>query len=458
MHSLPLNDNKHLILHWLEKSKAIAELIPMMAIRGISILLQFFLQLIIARLTGTAGVAMVQVYQSWVSVLGETNCLGLANKATKFTALAETYAKIKQQLITCCVIIIIIWVAAGSLLVLGLWSKLISRGELNTVVITCLAISALCFAILRLVSSSLKALDKVNTAIMLENILATMIVLAVLAIGFSQGYLSAKITADMIIVVLTIALTLASSICLFCCWNALRCKQAQFVTLHSSSWGQRIRQLCNKETLFFWGTSVLSIVFLNAPFLLASNSADLHQVGLFAIAYKCVTPITTILLMLGAVFAPKFAIAGNDLNSNDLHVNLRQTQIASLVFYLPVVSVLVFFPDQVLNLFGKEFIDAKKFLYLLIGAQLINALTGLPGVMLNMIGKSHIEFIGTAIFCLMLLIVGYISSEAYGLYGLAICYGLAVSGKNIWSYYWAIRVINQISNAAKKKGDDYETA
>jgi O-antigen/teichoic acid export membrane protein len=458
MHSLPFNDNKFLILHWLDRAKAIAELIPMMAIRGISILLQFFLQLVIARLTGTAGVAMVQVYQSWVSVLGETNCLGLANKATKFTALADTYANIKQQLVTCSLIIIFIWLVASLLLVLGLSTKLLSRGELNIVVITCLAVSVLCFAILRLVSSALKALNKVNTAIMLENILATIIVLAVLAVGFSQGYLSTTITAEMIIVVLTIALTLATSICLFYCWAALRCEQAQLVTLHNSSWGQRIRQLCNKETVFFWGTSVLSIIFLNAPFLLASNSADLHQVGLFAIAYKCVTPITTILLMLGAVFAPKFAIAGNDLNSKELLANLRQTQIASLIFYLPVVSILIFFPDQVLNLFGKEFIDAKKFLFLLIGAQLINALTGLPGVMLNMIGKSHIEFIGTAIFCLMMLVVGYISGEAYGLFGLAICYGLAVSAKNIWSYYWAIRIINQISNAAKKHRDNYEKA
>jgi O-antigen/teichoic acid export membrane protein len=78
-----------LILYWLDRSKAITRLIPMMALRGISVLLQFFLQLVIARLTGTAGIATVQVYQSGVSFLGETNCLGLANKATKFTALAD---------------------------------------------------------------------------------------------------------------------------------------------------------------------------------------------------------------------------------------------------------------------------------------------------------------------------------------------------------------------------------
>lgn len=450
MYSQPLNYNMPLILYWLDRSKAITGLIPMMALRGISVLLQFFLQLVIARLTGTAGIATVQVYQSWVSVLGETNCLGLANKATKFTALAESYANIKQQLITCSIIITMIWFAGSALLVLGPSAKLMPSGELNAVVITCLAVSVLCFAIMRLVSSSLKALDKVTTAVVLENILATIIVLAVLAIGFSQGQLTAQITADTIIVVLTIALTLATSACIFSCWNALKCKQAQLVTLHTNSWSVRIRQLCNKETLFFWGTSVLSIVFINAPFLLASNSTDLHQVGLFAVAFKCVTPITTILLMLSAVFAPKFAIAGKAFNGTDLLANLRQTQIASLAFYLPVVAVLMFFSDQVLSLFGEEFIEAKQFLYLLIVAQLINALTGLPGVMLNMIGKSHIEFIGTALFCLAMLVGGYISGEAYGLYGVAICYGIAVSGKNIWSYYWATRAIKQISNTRKQ--------
>jgi O-antigen/teichoic acid export membrane protein len=296
----------------------------------------------------------------------------------------------------------------------------------------------------------------VTTAIVLENILATIIVLGILAIGFSQGQLSTQITADTIIVVLTVALTLATSACIFCCWNALQSKQAQLVTLYTNSWGQRIRQLCNKETLFFWGTSVLGIVFLNAPFLLASNSANLHQVGLFAVAYKCVTPITTVLLMLSAVFAPKFAIAGKAGNGTDLLANLRQTQIASLTFYLPVVTVLIFFSDQILNLFGEEFIEAKQFLYLLIVAQLINALTGLPGVMLNMIGKSYIEFIGTALFCLAMLVGGYISGEAYGLYSVAICYGIALSGKNIWSYYWAIRVIKQTSNTAKTLGNDNE--
>jgi O-antigen/teichoic acid export membrane protein len=458
MYSLPLNYNMPLILHWLDRSKAITGLIPMMALRGTSVLLQFLLQLVIARLTGTAGIATIQVYQSWVSVLGETNCLGLANKATKFTALAETYAKIKQQLITCSIIITIIWLAGGLLFVLGLWTKLKPSGELNTVVIACLAISVLCFAIMRLVSSSLKALDKVTTAIVLENILATIIVLAILAIGFSQGQLNTQITADTIIVVLTVALTLATSACIFCCWNALKCKQVQLVTLYPNSLGQRIRQLCNKETLFFWGTSVLSIVFLNAPFLLASNSADLHQVGLFAVAYKCVTPITIILLMLSAVFGPKFAIAGKAFNGSDLLANLRQTQIASLAFYLPVVAILMFFSDQVLNLFGEEFVGAKKFLYLLIVAQLINALTGLPGVMLNMIGKSHIEFIGTALFCLAMFVDGYITGEVYGLYSVAICYGLAISAKNIWSYYWAIQVIKQISNTAKRSGNDNEAA
>jgi O-antigen/teichoic acid export membrane protein len=78
--------------------------------------------------------------------------------------------------------------------------------------------------------------------------------------------------------------------------------------------------------------------------------------------------------------------------------------------------------------------------------------------MLNMIGKSHIEFIGTALFCLAMLVGGYISGEAYGLYGVAICYGIAVSGKKIWSYYWAIRAIKQISNTRKQLGNNHETA
>ena len=78
---------------------------------------------------------------------------------------------------------------------------------------------------------------------------------------------------------------------------------------------------------------------------------------------------------------------------------------------------------------------------LLAAGHLVNAATGLPGLLLNMAGQARAEFM-TVLFTLLagLPLTGWLG-HAYGAAGVALAFSVMVATKNLASYLLARRLL-----------------
>lgn len=410
--------------------------------RGIGIGLQILMQFAIARVAGPAGIGLVQVYQTWTCVLGETSAAGLPTEAMKVVSRDNHPDRVMARLTRSLKSILMLWVPFAALVLLAgqidaHWMPFSLSGQLA------LILSILCFAVLRLCAETLKALGSSIKAIFAENLilpgLMTLLCLTLLLSG--QGFAN----AEQLIYVASLFLVISSLYSLVVSLIKVRqakIKQAQSKQTQTEDIGSNPSKARNQqdaifssETPFFWGTAVLSIGFLNLPFVLMPWFAEMEEVGLFALAFKCINPISTILIMLGAVFGPRFAQAKGPEETRRL---LVRSQLISVAMYLPMLLPMLLFAEPLLGLFGQEFVAAKSYLLILAAAQLINAVTGLSGYLLNMQGFGKVEFQGAVLFCTFALLAGMAAGQAYGAYGVAVTYSAALAGKNLWSYAFAL--------------------
>ena len=188
------------------------------------------------------------------------------------------------------------------------------------------------------------------------------------------------------------------------------------------------------ELLSLWGIGVLSICFLQLPFIVLPIYVDAAQIGVFAVAHKLINVVTTLLLLLAAIFGPAFARQAAQCDAAGMLDLLRRTQLISTAVFLPVSLTLIALANPLAQLFGEDFGDLQIYLVILTAGQLINAATGLAGVMLNMAGAASKE-LSTLVIAMILALGGslWIGPE-FGAIGLACVFSGSIAFKNIASY------------------------
>ena len=192
-----------------------------------------------------------------------------------------------------------------------------------------------------------------------------------------------------------------------------------------------------------WAISVLSIALLHLPFLLLPLYADMAQVGVYAVAHKLINVSTTLLLLQAAVFGPAFARAAAAAHSIALQRLLRRTQLISTMIYLPVAGGLLLASDPLAVLFNLQPSALRPYLLILAVGHLINAATGLSGVLLNMAGAAAIELRALACATLFTILLTPLVGPAYGALGLTCLFSGTVAIKNLLSYTAARRYLQQ---------------
>lgn len=428
---------------------SIQQVFKLITFRGLGVALQVLMQFAIARVGGAAAIGLMQIYQTWTCVLGETTALGLPTQTMKSVSLDSEsntiVLRIKRSLRT----LFLAWLVVAGLAVIASFT---APNWISFSIGSQLALlwSVLCFAVLRVSAEALKAMNHSTEAVLSENAIVPLLVTVFCLLLVANGIEPAEKVMGMVpigealIYAASVFLTLSTVYSLTCCLINARNKFVNAEPKRQTSLStmpEMAVTLFTGETRFFWGTAILSIAFLNLPFLLMPWFGSVEEIGLFALAFKCINPISTILIMLGAIFGPRFAQAFcRDRGKKKLRSLLWQSQLISVGLYLPILLPILFFAESILVLFGDEFRDAKIYLFILAAAQLVNALTGLSGNMLNMVGLGKTEFHGSLIFCGIAIFLGIWAGTVYGLEGVAITYSAALAGKNLWSYFFALKV------------------
>ena len=386
-------------------------------------------------MVGASGLGVLQLFTSWTCIAGEILGQGLPTRAMRLisVAYAEQQGEVIRELLREARRKIIgVWfllaLVAGIPLALLMHSQTPPDWTHYGSLLIGAALAAPFFSLLRLYSESLKATGAALAAVTLESLTSPLFLLLVCAACWLTGQ-----------TLVTIALLVAFGLSLVVTPLALhfRLKQQLALLLPADSLHENVVAASPKvrgELLFLWGGGVLSIAFLQLPFLVLPIYVDTAQIGVFAVAHKLINVVTTLLLLLAAVFGPAFARQAAQSDSSGMLSLLRRTQLISTAIFLPVSLALIVLANPLAQLFGEDFGDLQIYLLILTAGQLVNSATGLAGVLLNMAGAAWKE-LSTLVVAMIFALGGsvWIGPE-FGAVGLACVFSGSIALKNIASY------------------------
>lgn len=444
---------------------------------------QMGVQIAVGALAGASAIGALQLHMAWSSVAGEVLGRGEATRAMRDTAVIARHrasAPIRDNLRRAFGHIASFSAVLGGvalLLVAGLGAAAgaaggacpasspgplagFSPGCLLSTDEAVLAVSVIAaaplFAFTRVLAETLKALDKPLLAVSVENAAVPLAVLgACAALAWHGAGARAVLNALLIAAVLGAG---AATLLLLCAVRREVQREVRREVLpdaprqgpqHGSRRAERAplkpRALAEagplgpREQLHFWLTGLLNIAFLQLPFLVMPWLVSVDDVGEFAVAHKLVNVITTLLILLAAVYSPRFARAAAAARFDEARRLLRETQYLSLALFTPVWVILLILADPLAWLFSLGERDLLPFLLILGAGQLINAATGLCGVMLNMSGAPQFETRILSICTLLTLVAAAGLGSTRGALGIAAASAGGIALRNLASYVMALR-------------------
>ncbi|MBT8448096.1 MAG: oligosaccharide flippase family protein [Gammaproteobacteria bacterium] len=409
--------------------------------RGIGLLLQLSLTVILGRMLGAAGMGVFSLYTSWMMMFASISDLGMPNHVLR-TVSVEDDRKKRNQAIRFTLSVIKTLLLSGVLLafLMMLISDLVSPNNSSIdyqTILTLSALSAVAFTIIRVLSEALKGIRQVNLALTAETALLPLAVLTVLGILHLYDW---DISAQGYLVLHLILMIVVTMVML---WMLLHFKAQSLKTDE-----EEVPALFNRSLLPFWGSGLLNMWFMNMPIILLPQFATTEEIGVFGVAYRLIAFASIILVTLASLFAPKFArdFANSDVEA--LKQGLKHSQKLSMLIFIPMLIVFTVFAEPMLGMFGEEFKAGKEILWILVVGQTINAATGLVGFMMNMIHQEKQEFYIHLTTTLTLMAMIFLLGNPYGVTGVAVAYAAALVIKNLTSLIFSLYHLNAMQRLA----------
>jgi len=407
--------------------------------RGIGLVLQLSLTVILGRLLGAAGMGVFSLYTSWMMMFASFADLGMPNHVLRTVSVQDDRNNRNQAISFTLLVIKTLLISGGvvSLLVL-LFSDYFVAEDANVdyqYVLAVAAVSAIAFMIIRILSEALKGIRQVNLALAAETALLPFAALLMLGVLYLYGW---DITAQGY---LALHLVLMIAVTAFMIWMLLRLKT-------QSQTDDAVPTLFNRGLLPFWGGGLLNMWFMNMPIILLPQFASTEEIGIYGVAFRLIGLASIILVTLASLFGPKFArdYANNDAEA--LKQGLKHSQILSMLVFIPMLIVFTLFAEPVLGIFGEEFKAGKEILWILVVGQTINAATGLVGFMMNMIHQEKQEFYIHLTTTIMLTPMIFLLGNLYGVIGVAVAYASALVIKNLISLIFSLYHLNAMQRLA----------
>ena len=163
------------------------------------------------------------------------------------------------------------------------------------------------------------------------------------------------------------------------------------------------------------------------------------QVAGLNVAQRLAQIVVFFLIAFNGVIAPRFA----KLNANGDMVGLRKLaqRSANLLTLatLPVVLVTVIWGKLILAVFGEQYIAAYPLLVIIMAGQLINALTGSVGFLLNMTNHEQIMRNIVVTSSVITVLVSIIATTLFGVVGAASALTLGLVINNLTAAYFVFK-------------------
>ena len=170
-------------------------------------------------------------------------------------------------------------------------------------------------------------------------------------------------------------------------------------------------------------------MMISASFLFISNWTDTFmlgamvskgELGVYNVAFKLASLALVIIASVNTVLAPKISKLFFENNIDGIKKEVQKaTKIITYVAF-PLVLVLILFRNQVLLLFGEEFLIGGRTLVIISLGMLFNAMSGSVAQILNMTNNQKQFRNFTLISAVLNVFLNYFLIKSYGIEGAAI--------------------------------------
>ena len=184
-----------------------------------------------------------------------------------------------------------------------------------------------------------------------------------------------------------------------------------------------------------WAATSMSLVVQWSGILIAGALVSSTEIAFLSAAQRTAMLTSFVLIVVNMVVAPRYALLWKEHKISEIQRLAKWSTRGMILLVLPVISVMVIFPDYIMSLFGDEFAVAGTLLAIMAVGQFINVATGSVGYLLNMSGHER-DFRKVTMFAGPLtIILSYLFIVQWGVLGAAIATAVGLSLQNIGALF-----------------------
>jgi O-antigen/teichoic acid export membrane protein len=412
------------------------------SIRLLGLILQFGLGIAVARFLGASGSGIYSIYTSWFNLLSNVIAFGLPQLCTRKVSVLFSQGNIphirqfilfsfKTFILISTPIIFVFYFLNTHI------ATALAGGQEQGYVLKLAAIAAAAFIFLKFLSEILRSINRLNTAMLIESFsLPLLLIVGVYAIYVAP--VSDKAAHFLITHILL--LVFLSWISWFFCNRQLKRHNSPQPPPDAPTFTAP----ATHTLLTFWVSSTLGMWFLNMPLLVAPIFAELHDTGVFSAAYRLITVIVNVMMVLAGMYGPRFARNFNDRHFQELQNDLKKTAYLSFAMFAPLFVAFIAIPEWILGIFGSDFEAGADWLRVMAVGQLIYSGTGLVGLLMNMMHQEKLEMILMLVSACVMLLLMLLLGHLYAMMGIAIAFATGLAFKNLLSLFFVRKILKNL--------------
>lgn len=137
-------------------------------------------------------------------------------------------------------------------------------------------------------------------------------------------------------------------------------------------------------------SAIAYFIMQSIDIVILSIYEDFDQIAYYSVSVKLAMVTALALMSVNIVIAPRIAEIYEKKEFQSLQQLIKHS--TRIIFFISicVLSILFFFSEEILNLFGEGYVVAKNALITLLAAQFFNAFSGPGAIYLNMTGRQKI--------------------------------------------------------------------
>lgn len=384
----------------------------------------YLFNIYIARVLGPGNYGLYSIGWAIFNILSIFALVGMDNGMVRFVSLYKgenNLSKVKGTILFGLFVVILISIIISILIILladKIAVSIFQKGDLS-IVFQLFGISLPFFTVMTVFTSSFQGLKHMRYFVSVKNIIEPMIRFVAVTLLFIAGLkLEGALIAHLSAYILSAYL------------GYIFLKKI-FPLFRTS-----IKATFEPKKLLAFSIPLLFVSFLQTGLirsdkLLLGYFRSSEEVGIYTAAFQTAMLILMILQSFNTIFAPIISDLYNRSERIKLEFLFKAVTKWVFTLSLPLSFMFFFFSDEILMVFGEEFLLGSTCLKILAISHLINTATGSVGYLLIMSGHQNIEFFNNLGTLLLEIVLCSIYIPKHGILGAAIATGISFSLVNI---------------------------